>query len=36
MGFVDAGHAADGARVNIDLRGASAEAKIVPLPFYKR
>jgi aminomethyltransferase len=36
MGFVDAAHAAEGTSVSIDLRGATAEAKIVPLPFYKR
>jgi aminomethyltransferase len=36
MAFVDSAHAADGASVSVDLRGASVEAKIVPLPFYKR
>jgi aminomethyltransferase len=36
MAFVDAVHAADRASVSVDLRGATADAKIVPLPFYKR
>ena len=36
MAFVDAAYSADGASVSVDLRGATAEAKIVPLPFYKR
>jgi aminomethyltransferase len=36
MGFVDSAHASDGARLSVDLRGTIAEAKIVPLPFYKR
>ncbi|MGD0463013.1 MAG: glycine cleavage system aminomethyltransferase GcvT [Tepidisphaeraceae bacterium] len=36
MAFVDAAHAADGASVSVDLRGTTADAKIVALPFYKR
>jgi aminomethyltransferase len=36
MAFVDSSHAADGAGLSVDLRGASVDAKIVPLPFYKR
>ena len=36
MGMVDAAHAAPGTTVEIDLRGTKTEAKIVPLPFYKR
>jgi aminomethyltransferase len=36
MAFVDAAYARDGQTVDIDLRGATVAAKIVPLPFYKR
>ena len=36
MAFLDSAHAADGASASIDLRGATADAKIVPLPFFKR
>ncbi|HEX4053997.1 MAG TPA: glycine cleavage system aminomethyltransferase GcvT [Tepidisphaeraceae bacterium] len=36
MAFVDAARANDGDNVDVDLRGASASAKIVALPFYKR
>ncbi|HEY1923512.1 MAG TPA: glycine cleavage system aminomethyltransferase GcvT [Tepidisphaeraceae bacterium] len=36
MAFVDASHATDGANLVVDLRGTLADAKIVPLPFYKR
>lgn len=36
LAFVDAAHAKDGQTVDVDLRGTTAAAKIVPLPFYKR
>lgn len=36
MGLVDATHAAPGTALEIDLRGTSLAATIVPLPFYKR
>jgi glycine cleavage system T protein (aminomethyltransferase) len=36
MAFVDTAHATGGENLTIDLRGASASAKIVPMPFYKR
>jgi aminomethyltransferase len=36
MAYVDAGHAAEGQTLEIDLRGSIVPARIVPLPFYKR
>ncbi|MGD0542216.1 MAG: glycine cleavage T C-terminal barrel domain-containing protein, partial [Tepidisphaeraceae bacterium] len=36
MAFVDSGHAPIGANASVDLRMATADAKIVALPFYKR
>ncbi len=36
MGYIDKKHAAVGTEVSIDIRGKSAAAKIVELPFYSR
>ena len=36
MAFVDAGHAAEGTGLTIDLRGTVNAATVVKLPFYKR
>jgi aminomethyltransferase len=36
MALVDAGHAADGTALEVDLKGTLNPAKVVPLPFYKR
>ena len=36
MGYVLVRHAAVGQVVDIDIRGRTAPAKIVPLPFYSR
>ena len=36
MALVDAGHAAPGTAVEVDVRGRRVAAEIVPLPFYKR
>ncbi len=36
MGFVDAALAEPGTSVRVDIRGTAADARIVPLPFYKR
>ncbi|HEU5318938.1 MAG TPA: glycine cleavage system aminomethyltransferase GcvT [Chloroflexota bacterium] len=36
MGYVPTAHAADGAEVQIDIRGKPHAARIVPLPFYRR
>ena len=35
MAYVDAGNAAEGQNVEIDLRGSIVPARIVPLPFFK-
>ena len=36
MGYIGKEYAVEGTEVTIDIRGKSAAAKIVPLPFYKR
>ena len=36
MAYVDANHAAEGALLDIDLKGTANAAKVVKLPFYKR
>lgn len=36
MGYIDRKHSAAGTEVSIDIRGKSASAKIVELPFYSR
>lgn len=36
LAYVDRAHAEAGTPLRIDLRGASADARVVPLPFYKR
>ena len=36
MAYVPPNHAAPGTPVLIDLRGTKVDAKVVPLPFYKR
>jgi aminomethyltransferase len=36
MGMIDAAQAPAGTTVQIDLRGSMTEAKIIPLPFYKK
>jgi aminomethyltransferase len=36
MSMLDAAHVSPGTRVEIDLRGTMTEAKVIPLPFYKR
>ena len=36
MAYVAAAHAVPGTRVDVDIRGRSTAATIVPLPFYKR
>ena len=36
MGYVPVEHAAPGTTLEIDLRGRSSPAQVVPLPFYKR
>jgi aminomethyltransferase len=36
MGYVVPGHAAPGTRLQIDARGSTLPAAVVPLPFYKR
>ena len=36
MGYIDAEHAELGAGVQIDVRGRTVDAEVVPLPFYRR
>jgi aminomethyltransferase len=36
MGYVAAEHAAPGTRLQVDARGSTLPAVVVPLPFYKR
>ena len=36
MGYVLAGHSEPGTTLEVDIRGRTAEAKVVPLPFYSR
>lgn len=36
MAYVDAGHAAEGTNLHVDLKGSLVPARIVKLPFYKR
>ena len=36
MAYVDAGHAAAGTSVVVDVRGRTVEAVVVDMPFYKR
>lgn len=36
MAFVDAAKSVDGTALAVDFGGATADAKVVPLPFYKR
>ena len=36
MAYVDAGHAAEGTAVSVDLKGTPNAATVVKLPFYKR
>lgn len=36
LALVDSAAAAPGTAVKVDLKGAAAEAKVVPTPFYKR
>lgn len=36
MAYVEPAFAAVGTPLTVDIRGAAAEAKVVPLPFYKR
>ncbi len=36
MAYVDAARAAVGTKLDVDIRGKSEEARVVPLPFYKR
>ncbi|MBE3559326.1 MAG: glycine cleavage system aminomethyltransferase GcvT [Ktedonobacteraceae bacterium] len=36
MGYVTAGDAVAGATIQVDIRGKRLDARIVPLPFYKR
>lgn len=36
MGYVAAPHAAPGTRLQVDARGSTLPAVVVPLPFYKR
>ena len=36
MAYVDGDTAIEGTSLQIDLRGTSVDAKVVPLPFYKR
>ena len=36
MGYVLAGHSEPGTTLEVDIRGRSAEARVVPLPFYSR
>ncbi len=36
MGYVSVRHADEGQVVDIDIRGRTAQARIVPLPFYSR
>lgn len=36
MGYIDRSHTAPGTEVSVDIRGKSAAAKIVELPFYSR
>ena len=35
-GLVEKSAATDGARLEVEIRGAKHEATVVPLPFYKR
>lgn len=36
MAYVDAGRSATGQALEVELRGSTAQARIIPLPFYKR
>jgi aminomethyltransferase len=36
MAYVDANYAAEGTRLQVDLKGSHNVAKVVKLPFYKR
>ncbi len=36
MAFVEADKSVEGAELEVDVRGSTAAAKVVPLPFYKR
>jgi aminomethyltransferase len=36
MAYLPAAHSAPGTEFDVDVRGRSARAKVVPLPFYKR
>jgi aminomethyltransferase len=36
MAYVDPAYAAVGTAVEVDVRGNSEPARVVPLPFYKR
>ena len=36
MAYLPAAHAAPGTEFEVDVRGRSARARVVPLPFYKR
>ena len=36
MGYVLAGHSEPGATLQVDIRGRTADATVVPLPFYTR
>lgn len=36
MAYVDTEHAAPGTTCEVDVRGKSAPARVVPMPFYKR
>jgi aminomethyltransferase len=36
MAYVDAGHAGEGTKLNVDLKGTAVAAMVVKLPFYKK
>jgi len=36
MAYVDPGHSATGTACSVDVRGKPADARVVPLPFYRR
>jgi aminomethyltransferase len=36
LAYVDAAHTAAGTPCNVDIRGKTEEARVVPLPFYRR
>jgi aminomethyltransferase len=36
MAYLPVAHTEAGTRIEIDVRGRRARARVVPLPFYKR